>query len=181
MSKCPDWYGNEPGRKILDLGCGPFKTAGAVGVDMVKHPSVDVVHDLDQFPYPFNDDSFDAIITNHCLEHLIDPTKTFEECLRIVAPGGAIYVRLPHYTNGASFGDVTHRRYFSYRAMPNLAGGMAVGAKRLQLDKRWISTRIPFLALFVNVAPRLWEDYLCYLVTGKELFYKFNVLKNKDA
>ena len=42
--------------KVLDLGCGLRKTPGSVGCDMISLPSVDVVHDLNSFPYPFPDE-----------------------------------------------------------------------------------------------------------------------------
>lgn len=58
-------------REILDLGCGTRKREGAIGVD--KIPSVaDILHDLDCFPYPFEDSSFDEIHLDNVLEHLAE-------------------------------------------------------------------------------------------------------------
>src|SRR3989344_2310598 len=39
--------------KILDLGCGNHKIPESVGVDFVKIPGVDIVHNLNKIPYPF--------------------------------------------------------------------------------------------------------------------------------
>ena len=46
--------------KILDLGCGPIKLNGAIGLDNVALPNVDIVHDLLNFPYPIDNESFDV-------------------------------------------------------------------------------------------------------------------------
>ena len=56
-------------KKVLDLGCGPHKLPGAVGIDLQQLPGVDVVHNLDIFPYPFEANSFDEVHCYHVLEH----------------------------------------------------------------------------------------------------------------
>jgi len=70
----------------LDLGCGDNKAQGYLGVDYVKTPSVDIVHDLTVFPYPFKDESVEEIFSSHFIEHLDGFTraKFFEECHRIL-------------------------------------------------------------------------------------------------
>ena len=45
--------------KILDVGCGIHKYPGAIGVDRNPASRADVICDLDHFPYPFADSSFD--------------------------------------------------------------------------------------------------------------------------
>ena len=36
--------------KVLDVGCGTAKVNGAIGIDRINLPGVDVVHDLNKFP-----------------------------------------------------------------------------------------------------------------------------------
>ena len=48
-------------KKILYLGCGNKKREGAVGVDFNDRTKADVIHDLNIFPYPFEEASFDVI------------------------------------------------------------------------------------------------------------------------
>ena len=45
--------------KILDLGCGENKIPNSIGLDNLKLPNVDVVHDLIDLPYPFDNESID--------------------------------------------------------------------------------------------------------------------------
>ena len=47
--------------KILDLGCGNKKREGATGVDYNDRTAADIVHNLNEFPYPFEDNSIDKI------------------------------------------------------------------------------------------------------------------------
>jgi predicted SAM-dependent methyltransferase len=56
--------------KTLDLGCGIHKFPGSVGLDVVPLDTVDVVHDLNAFPYPFEPNTFDAVRMTHVVEHL---------------------------------------------------------------------------------------------------------------
>ena len=45
--------------KILDLGCGKKKRPGSVGVDINPNSDADIIHDLNVFPYPFENSSFE--------------------------------------------------------------------------------------------------------------------------
>ena len=65
--------------KMLDLGCGNAKRPGAVGVDFNDRTAADIVHNLNSFPYPFEDASFDEIYLDNVLEHLDDVMGVMEE------------------------------------------------------------------------------------------------------
>ena len=45
--------------RTLDVGCGINKYPGSIGIDRNPHTRADVLCDLDHFPYPFRDGSFD--------------------------------------------------------------------------------------------------------------------------
>ena len=102
--------------RILDLGCGNKKRAGAVGIDFNSRTQADVVHDLNAFPYPFDDDSFDQIRLSHVIEHIRSITRTMEELHRILAPGGQIEITTPHYTDASSWQDPTHVWHLNSRS-----------------------------------------------------------------
>ena len=72
----------------LNLGCGQDIRKGYVNLDFLKLRGVDVVHDLNKFPYPFDDDEFDEIYTSHVLEHLDNLPKAMKELKRICRNGG---------------------------------------------------------------------------------------------
>ena len=68
--------------KILNVGCG-YTSYGDINLDYRELPNVDVVHDLNVFPYPFEDKSFDEILCFEVLEHLHSPYTTLKELRRI--------------------------------------------------------------------------------------------------
>ena len=98
---------------ILDLGCGTTKRAGAVGVDIAPFPGVDVVHDLNVYPYPFDDDSADDIALDNVLEHLEDVIATMEELHRIGRDGCRIRIDVPYFRSRWAAVDPTHLHAFT--------------------------------------------------------------------
>lgn len=98
---------------ILNLGCNNSRIPGSIGVDVIKKDTVDIVHDLNQTPYPFTDNYADEIHMYHVLEHLDDPIKAIEEVYRILKPGGRLYLRVPHFSSLYAWGDITHKRAYS--------------------------------------------------------------------
>ncbi|MBI3353513.1 MAG: class I SAM-dependent methyltransferase [Nitrospirae bacterium] len=107
---------NHHQEKILDLGCGNRKVSGAIGVDCIVSTIVDVVHDLNQFPYPFDDASFDAVVLNHVIEHLEDIPHTLKEVHRLLKPEGEVWIATPHFSDSHSWVDHTHRYHLSIRS-----------------------------------------------------------------
>jgi len=98
--------------RILDLGCGRRKTEGAIGIDWIKLPGVDIVHNLNSFPYPFENNYFDKIIAKNIIEHLKDTVKAMEELYRILKPGGILYIEVPIFPNECCWKDPTHVKVF---------------------------------------------------------------------
>lgn len=108
----------------VDLGCGQSKPDSnffrdylqiipdkIIGVDIVGCEGVDIVHDLTQFPYPFEDESVDAIHSSHFIEHLdgFERIKFFNECYRILKMGGRMRVAHPYYKSVRAIQDPTHK------------------------------------------------------------------------
>ena len=65
--------------KTLELGCGRNKHPDAVGIDRIRLPGVDVVHDLNRFPYPFPENTFSTVYATHVIEHLDSIIAVMEE------------------------------------------------------------------------------------------------------
>ena len=45
-------------------------------------------HDLNVLPYPFEDNSFDYVISDQVLEHITMPEQAIKEALRVLKPNG---------------------------------------------------------------------------------------------
>ncbi len=96
--------------KKLNLGCGDFKKEGFVNLDINPHTHPDIVWDLDTYPYPFEDKTFDLIEADHVLEHVKDPFRTMHELHRILGNDKELIVRVPHFSRGFTHAD--HKRGF---------------------------------------------------------------------
>lgn len=82
----------------LDVGCGLFKQKGFVGLDIVKHPNVDIVHDVQKFPWPVPDNVCYQVLISHLWEH-IEPKYRFElmdEIWRICRWDGQLLLSAPY-------------------------------------------------------------------------------------
>ena len=96
---------------LLNVGSGGHILPGYTNVDRVSILGVDVVHDLDVHPWPFDAGSVHLINASHVFEHLEDPVGFMVEAHRVLAPGGAIRIAVPHYQSRNAFTDPTHRRF----------------------------------------------------------------------
>ena len=104
----------------INLGSGNDPLPGHVNVDMLDRDDVDVVHNLMDFPYPFDSNSADAIKAIDVIEHLDHYTDDkrptimafIEECHRILQPGGELYIQAPGWDSELFKIDPTHVRGF---------------------------------------------------------------------
>ena len=98
----------------LNLGCGMNHLDGWTNVDNSAACSPDVVHDLEQTPWPWPDSSADALRFNHSLEHMGQDTKTFlaimSEIYRVGRLGAEVEINAPHPRHDSFLYDPTHVR-----------------------------------------------------------------------
>lgn len=134
--------------KKLDIGCGRSKTPGATGMDSAAVPGVDVVHDLLNFPYPFEDGSFDAVIASHVLEHFEfgDMLKILREIHRVLKPEGILTISVPHAFSISAFAP-QHRTFFTFEYFDQFCSGHTFSyytdyGKKWAIEKRWASVNI---------------------------------------
>lgn len=153
---------------VLDVGCGSAKFPGATGLDISSDTAADVVHDLDTFPYPFADDSFDQILMQDVIEHVAEPLRVVGELARISRPGGRIHLRTPHFSSVLAYGDPTHRHYFSTIAIHQLATPRFehYTTTRLRLVHvtldLWAPFRVLGIAALANRRQETYEKYFAF-------------------
>lgn len=167
---------------VLDLGCGSKKTSGSVGVDYIKFSGVDIVHDLNNFPYPFPVNHFDAIILNHVIEHLDSIVNTIREVHRILKVGGKVWIVTPHFTDSHSWIDPTHKSHLSINSFCVFC---KPASELFEQELAYITLKGRWRALgyeyFINnFGKRLgviskkvkkWEERHCFKRRGGEMFF----------
>lgn len=94
---------------ILDVGCGNNKRhPDAVGMDIREYEDVDVVHDVNETPWPFDDDRFERVLAYSVLEHVPDLPAVLGEIHRISKPGALLEGKVPHWKDRNAYIDPTH-------------------------------------------------------------------------
>ena len=96
----------------IDLGCGPWKAEGFIGVDIAPGPGIDVVADLSQ-RFPFAESSIDLVRAYDVVEHLADRIHTMNEIWRICKPDGLVDIRVPSTDGRGAFQDPTHISFWN--------------------------------------------------------------------
>jgi SAM-dependent methyltransferase len=95
----------------LNLGSGAQRLDGWTNVDVVDLPEVDIVHDLDVGPWPFEDASAEQIVAVDVFEHVMNPVLFMRESHRVLAVGGTLSIKTPHWRHQDSYTDPTHLRH----------------------------------------------------------------------
>lgn len=84
----------EPGQVGLNVGAGYSRLHPQIkNLDIQDGPNIDYVGSAERLP--FENTSFDLIITQETLEHVSDPFLAMGEISRILKPGGKLYCQLP--------------------------------------------------------------------------------------
>ncbi len=131
----------------LNLGSGSLLLDGYVNVDIYQGPGIDVVTDLDQFPWPWPDDSIDKIQAIDIYEHVDHPLEFVNECWRVMIEGAEIRFRTTHWRTEQSFTDPTHKRFltegsFNYwipgRLFHERYGEGYTGGRHFDLEDVWM-------------------------------------------
>jgi predicted SAM-dependent methyltransferase len=179
--------------KILDVGCGNRKHPGSIGIDINPDTDVDIVHDLNIFPYPFEDSLFDEIYMDNVLEHLDNIISVMEELHRISKKGGSIKVIVPYFRAKWAFIDPTHRHFFttdsfSYFDPTHIHNKLynyskaAFSIEKIVFNENIVHKGIWrfFVApvkLFANRRPVIYETCLSHLVPLDDLTFYLRTIK----
>jgi SAM-dependent methyltransferase len=168
---------------VLDVGCGSKKYPGSVGVDISPNTDADIVHDLDTYPWPIDDSSFDQVLMQDVIEHIAEPYRLMSELHRICRPGARIRLRTPHYSSVLAYSDPTHRHYFSALGIRALAepGFSHYSDSRFEVVSIDFDSWLPYRMLGVGAAANRWkaayEQYFAFMFTSMNIRADFRVLK----
>jgi len=98
----------------LNIGCGKKQLKGYINLDSTKLKGVDVIHNLNKYPWPFKNNYFDEIYADNVLEHLNSITQPIEEIWRISKAGAKIKIIVPYTPSVWAFCDPTHKQFYTY-------------------------------------------------------------------
>ena len=95
----------------IDLGCGPNKKDGFIGVDRIAFDGVDHVCNIGNDALPFGDGVVEEAHASHFVEHLNagERIQFVNELYRVLQPGGHATIIVPHWNSSRAYGDLTHQ------------------------------------------------------------------------
>lgn len=99
--------------KKLHIGAGYDIKKGWINHDIAPLPNIDIVHDLNSYPWPWEDGEFVEIHMKDVLEHLPNTIKVMEELHRITKPGAKVYIAVPYWNSYEAITDPTHISQFN--------------------------------------------------------------------
>lgn len=96
----------------LDIGCGANKQPGFIGIDIRKLPGVDIVHDIETYPWPLPSGCATLAMAGHVVEH-INPLKFgfikfMNEVWRVLKYDGQFFFSTPYPGSRGYWADPTH-------------------------------------------------------------------------
>jgi SAM-dependent methyltransferase len=134
--------------RILNIGAGNKLVEGAVNHDRTAHrPEITVVHDLNDLPWPWEDNSFDLIVACAVLEHLkITLLESVGECWRILASGGQLHIKIPYWNHPNTYADPTHHWRFDLQTLTLFDPDTKYGRDySFYTDRKWRIIKEPHL------------------------------------
>lgn len=80
---------------MLNIGCGRSRKKGAIGLDIRKTSSVDILADARMLP--FRNESFSHVYSSHLIEHFghREVSAVLNEWIRVLRRNGIIEIRCP--------------------------------------------------------------------------------------
>jgi SAM-dependent methyltransferase len=90
--------------RVLNIGSGSNAGVGrrlwdnhsqcdVINMDLGSGDNVDLIGDAHNLQFP--DNSFDAVVMQAVIEHLVNPNVAISEALRVLKPGGYLYIEVP--------------------------------------------------------------------------------------
>jgi SAM-dependent methyltransferase len=131
------------------------------GVDLGPGPGVDVVL-TDPYKLPFEDNSFDYVISSSCFEHSEFFWVLFLEIIRVLKPTGLFYLNAP------SNGDFHRFPVDCWRFFPDSGNAMSNWAKRNGYNTAVIEQYTS------DKESDIWSDYISIFIKDVNNIHLYN-------
>ena len=105
---------NKP--RKLNIGCGRDIKEGYVNLDGSRIKGVDIIHNLDNYPWPFPSNYFEEIYSRDSIEHLKDLYRAMQEISRISKNGAIVRIIVPYWHSSGAFYP-NHHYFFNTDSM----------------------------------------------------------------
>lgn len=118
--------------KTLDIGGGEAKPEMAT-IDI--NPLSEIVHDLNVYPWPIGENSYNRLRMFHVLEHLENPLAVMREVYRIAKPRAVLEIKVPWWERDM-FSNPAHLHWFKPKWFHRLHPGDSAWAGEMKSQCR---------------------------------------------
>ena len=169
----------------LNLGSGNVEIPGYTNLDSIALPCVNIIHNLDIYPWPIADNSYREVFCDNVLEHLESIIKPMEELHRICEPKAKVIIRVPIFPGIGAAADPTHKQFFCYTTFNYFRpeDGLNYYSKaRFKILKRKIvfPKYMGFFTWLFNINEKMqkgWHTFLSFLIPAYFLEVELEAIK----
>ena len=186
-------------KKKLEIGCGDIKREGYIGMDIVSLNGVDIKHDMNDLPWPLEDNEFSEIVLDDVLEHSNNFLGVIKEIYRVGECNCLVKISVPHFSSDNMYSDPTHKIFFSSRSFNYFdksldykhsfyLNDVNFKIKRVHLSFReyFSHTKRPFfnplkwmgVEFLINKFSRIYERFLCWILPVAEIYFELEIVKD---
>ena len=172
--------------KKLNLGCGKVIKEGYINLDIVPMEGVNVIHNIENTPLPFKNNTFDEVYASHILEHVKNFMPLMEDLHRVCKKDAVIKIKAPYFASTSAFSDPTHVRFLTLKTFncfdPDNYNNFITKARfkttsrKLLLTRKnwWVNKPAEFI---VNRFQWIYERCFCFIFPFQEIHYELQVVK----
>jgi predicted SAM-dependent methyltransferase len=176
----------------LNLGCGKDIKKDYLNCDCISSEGVDKVFNLDRYPWPFKEDTFEEILCNSILEHLDKPEQAIREIWRISKPNARIQIIVPHFSCWQAWGDITHKRPYNSTSLFSFSKNITHRSSKslvntqnetFEIDAKILFGKIKKLFMFEkiinlnNYSRGFYERHWAYILPAQNILFKLKANK----
>jgi len=187
----------------LEIGCGDNKRTGFTGMDIVPLEGTDIVHDMNDVPWPIEDNTYEEIVLDDVLEHSNNFLGVLKELYRVGDDGCIVKISVPHFSSDNMYTDPTHTTFFSSRSFNYFDKSLDYKYNfylqdvNFKIRKVYISFREYFthdgnksffnplkwigIEWLINKFSRIYEKFFCWILPAGEVYYELEIVKKRPS
>ncbi len=168
-------------------------------MDIVPLAGVDIVHDMNETPWPIAENEFDEFVFDDVLEHSKNFLGILEEVYRAGKNGAVVKISVPHFSSDNMYSDPTHTIFFSSRSFNyfdkslNYKHSFYLQSVNFKISRVHLSFREYFtqagrsafnpfkwlgIEYLVNRYSRIYERFFAWILPVAEIYYELEIIKD---
>lgn len=162
--------------KILNLGSGKKIINKGIRLDINPDVNPDVLHDLNKFPYPFKNNTFDLITMDNVIGELDNLWKVMDEVHRISKDDAKIIISVPYFRSSYAFIHPNIKSFFTVQSFDYFDPENELYIKYKYTKSKFKVEQLKFNENFkhgtiksitrylANKYPKIYENFISHLI-----------------